>query len=285
MIQNFLLPDGTQLNKLGCGTWNMGDDKNLLQEEITTLRYGIEHGLNVIDTAEMYGDGRSEILVGQALSGLRDQVFLTSKFVPSHANSTALIKSCRASLKRLKTDYLDLYLLHWASSTPLIETIETLEYLKKEGLIRYWGVSNFDLPDMEVLCQTKGGRSSLTDQVLFNLNRREAEYRLVGYLEKNDMFATAYSPLGQGGSLLKNEVLAEIGKEHILSNGHHASAAQIALAWVLAQRNILAIPKAVRLDHMKANILAQEIVLTDQDYQKINNEFPPPVRQERLHII
>ncbi|MDF7673246.1 aldo/keto reductase [Acetobacteraceae bacterium ESL0709] len=265
--------NGLTVPRLGMGTWAIGDAPDKRQNEIEALRYGLDAGLRVIDTAEMYGNGRSEMLVGEAISDRRKDVFLTSKLLPSHASYDKAFEACERSLRHLKTDYLDLYLLHWRGSVPLKETVRAFDALKQQGMIKAWGVSNFDCDDMEELevispdCQT--------NQVLYNLEHRGIEFDLLPYDTDRKVITTAYSPLGQGKTLLQHPALRVIAARHTTALGP-ATPAQIALAWTLQKNTILVIPKASTPEHQKNNIAALEITLTDSDLAELNRAFPPP---------
>lgn len=274
--------NGLTVPCLGMGTWAMGDAPDKRQNEIEALRYGLEAGLSVIDTAEMYGNGRSEMLVGEAISGRRDKVFLTSKVLPSHASYDKTLESCERSLRHLKTDYLDLYLLHWRGSVALEETVRAFNVLKEQGLIRAWGVSNFDCADMEELEQVT--QDCQTNQILYNLEARGTEFDLLAYDENKKVVTTAYSPIGQGKDLLRHPALKVISSRHTTTLGP-ATPAQIALSWVLRRKNMLVIPKAATLEHQKQNIAALEITLTPTDLAELDKAFPPPSYKVPLAVI
>lgn len=276
--------NGQSVPALGMGTWNMGDDATRRSDEIASLRAGLDLGLNVIDTAEMYGNGRSENVVGEAIKGRRDEVFLVTKVLPSNASRQAAIKSCKTSLKRLGTDFIDLYLLHWRGSVPLEETIEAFEKLQEDGYIGSWGVSNFDVADMEELLDTRQGAACMTNQVLYCLEHRGIEFDLLDQDRASNLVTMAYSPLGQGGGMLRNQTLANIASQHKTSLGP-ASPAQIALAWVLRQPSVLAIPKAGSVKHLRENVAAQEIILTADDLSALDKAFAPPTRAVPLEVI
>ncbi|CDG40958.1 MULTISPECIES: aldo/keto reductase [Asaia] len=274
--------DGTTVPALGMGSWNIGDSTAGKTEEIASLRAGLDRGLKVIDTAEMYGNGRSERLVGEAISNRRSDVFLVSKVLPSNATFDGTIQSCQTSLKRLGTDHLDLYLLHWQGGVPLTETVEAFEALIEKGLIRRWGVSNFDTEDMQDL---EGVTSDCAaNQILYNLEARGVDYDLLARDRAAGIVTMAYSPLGQGGDLLASPVLAEIAREHETAAGP-ATPAQIALAWTLRNANVLSIPKAGTLRHLQENIAALSITLRDIDLARIDAHFPPPRRKTSLEMI
>ena len=232
------------LPQLGQGTWQMGDALPKRKAEIAAVRRGIELGMTVIDTAEMYGDGRSESLVGEAIQGLREQVYLVSKVLPSNASAKNTVRSCEATLKRLGVDTLDLYLLHWRGRHPLAETVQAFEQLQQQGKIQAWGVSNFDVDDMEGLFAVPGGSKCAANQVLYNPEYRGIEFDLLPWCQQHHVAVMAYSPVGQGGHLLQSPVLEKIGRAHRLS------AAQVALAWCVRQP-VLAIPKAGSVEHVE----------------------------------
>jgi len=274
--------DGTSVPALGMGSWNIGDSTATRAEEIASLRAGLDAGLSVIDTAEMYGSGRSERLVGEAIRGRRDEVFLISKVLPSNASYEKTLRSCEASLDRLGTDRLDLYLLHWRGGVPLEETVEALTHLQTQGMIRRWGVSNFDTEDMQELDVL--GADCAANQILYNLEARGVEFDLLAHDRAEGIVSIAYSPLGQGGALLGDDILADIAKNHETSSGP-ASPAQIALAWTLRQPNLLAIPKAGSRAHMCENIAALDLVLRDEDQARLDARFAPPRRKTPLEMI
>src|SRR5262245_53860090 len=192
------LPSGERVPALGMGTWKMGDDSRQRAEEIATLRLGIDRGLTLIDTAEMYGEGRAEELIAEAIDGRRDKVFLVSKVYPHNASRRGAVVACEHSLRRLKTDRIDLYLLHWRGDVSLAETMAAFTALQEAGKIRHYGVSNFDHADMEELHSVKGGAAVATNQVLYNLERRGIEWDLLPWQRERDIPTMAYSPVGQG---------------------------------------------------------------------------------------
>ncbi|MDO7841728.1 aldo/keto reductase [Sphingomonas immobilis] len=253
---------------LGQGTWNMGERSQSRDDEIRALRVGIELGMTLIDTAEMYGDGATETLVGEAIAGLRDQVFLVSKAYPQNASRDRLARACEASLRRLGTDRLDLYLLHWRGRIPLSETVEAMEALRRDGKIRHWGVSNLDTDDMIELLSA-GGAVCVADQILYNLTRRGPEHALIPWLEQHDMAVMAYSPVEQG-RLIGDQKLATIAAEAQLTPG------QLALAWTLRQPNLVAIPKASDVTHVRENRAAADVVLDRVTLDKLDAVFRAP---------
>lgn len=281
-MKTVTLRNGVTVPALGMGTWNIGDNAARRSDEIESLRQGLEAGLRVVDTAEMYGNGRSEELVGEAIADVREDVYLVSKVVPSNASYDGVRKACRRSLKHLDTDWLDLYLLHWRGGTPLEETIRAFEDLKDDGLIRGWGVSNFDVDDMEEIESLSG--NCLVNQVLYNLEHRGTEFDLLDHDLSTDTVTMAYSPLGQGGELLEHPALKDVASRHETSQGP-ADPAQIALAWVLRRPNVMAIPKAGSPKHVAGNLASLEITLTDADLKTLDSAFPPPKRKVSLAMI
>jgi diketogulonate reductase-like aldo/keto reductase len=276
-MNSIRFPDGTQVPALGQGTWMMAEQPAQRADELAALRAGIELGLTLIDTAEMYADGESERLVGEALRGIREQVFLVSKAYPQNASHQRLPQACEASLKRLGTDRLDLYLLHWRGRVPLVETVEAMEKLVAAGKILRWGVSNLDTPDLQELVNA-GGTACAADQVLYNLTRRGPEYDLLPWLAGRNIPVMAYSPIEQG-RLLANVRLREVAAE--LS----ATPAQVALAWVLRQGQIMAIPKAGTVAHVQENRAAAELHLSASDLAALEVAFPRPSKRLPLEML
>ena len=254
---------------LGQGTWEMGEDPSRRSDEIDSLRRGLDLGLTVIDTAEMYGDGTAETLVGKAITGRRDEVFLVSKVYPYHASRSGVVQACEHSLRRLQTDRLDLYLLHWPSSHPIEETIEGFEALTADGRILRWGVSNFDLSALQHTVGASGGAGCATNQVLYNLQHHGIEFDLLRWMTGHGMPLMAYSPIDRG-TLVGASTLTAIAEKH------SATPAQIALAFVLAHDNVLAIPKASSPRHLKANAAALDLHLDAEDLHAIDQAFSPP---------
>lgn len=272
------LPSGEAVPVLGQGTWMMGEDRSRAADEVAALRLGLDLGVTLIDTAEMYGSGGAEKVVGEAIAGRRDDVFLVSKVLPSNASRNGVIRACEASLRRMHTDRIDLYLLHWRGGVPLSETIAVFEELRQSGKIRHWGVSNFDADDMEEMSRLSRGGNAQSNQVLYNLTRRGIEFDLLPWSRERGMPIMAYSPVEQG-ALAGNKGLAGIAARH------DATAAQIALAWGMAQPGVIAIPKATRLEHVRQNAAARNITLTTQDLAELDSLFPPPVRKRPLEMI
>jgi diketogulonate reductase-like aldo/keto reductase len=272
------LPSGEKVPVLGQGTWHMGEDPKHRPYEIAALQLGIKLGMTLIDTAEMYGDGAAEELIGEAIERRRKEVFLVDKVLPQNATRIGTVAACDRSLLRLGTDQIDLYLLHWRGSVPLAETVAGFEDLMRAGKIRYWGVSNFDVADMEELMSVPGGSAVATNQVLYNLTRRGIEYDLLPWCEEHNIPIMAYSPVEQG-RLLTDPALIAIGELH------NATPAQIALAWVLRQERVIAIPKAGTPEHVKENRRAVDIELTEADLDELDRVFPPPTSKVPLEMI
>jgi len=270
--------DGTTVPALGQGTWEIGDDPARADTEQRALAHGIDLGLTLIDTAEIYGNGRSERLVGEVIAGRRDEVFLVSKVRPDNASEMKMMLSCEKSLERLGTDRLDLYLLHWSGRVPLDETIAAFEELVDEGMIVRWGVSNLDLRSMEKLEALEGGDACAANQLLYNLGSRGVEFDLLPWMQSRDMPMMAYSPLGRGG-LLEHPLILDIADRHA------ASPAQVALAAVLRQDGVIAIPKASSVEHVEANAAALDIQFDAEDIERLDHDFPPPTTSQALDII
>ena len=264
--------------RLGQGTWNMGDSAARRKEELAALRAGIELGMTLIDTAEMYGDGRSESLVAQAIAGMRDRVFLVSKVLPSNASRKGVVRSCEASLKRLQTGNLDLYLLHWSGSYALEETVRGFEDLLATGKIRAWGVSNLDLAEMKQLAALPGGKACVTNQLLYNLSRRGIEFDLLPWCLKQGISVMAYSPVEQG-RILGNKALKQVAQRL------GATPAQVALAWALRQDGVVAIPKAGSVAHVRENRKALDLMLDAEALQALDAAFPPPTKARPLEML
>jgi diketogulonate reductase-like aldo/keto reductase len=272
------LRGGEEVPALGQGAWNIGDDRGRRAEEIAALQAGIDLGLALIDTAEMYGEGRSEELVGEAIRGRRDDVFLVSKVYPHNASRKGAVQACERSLKRLGTDRLDLYLLHWRGSIPFAETLEAFMRLQEAGKIRHYGVSNLDLDDMEELWAEPGGDGVQTNQLLYNLTRRGIEFDLLPRLREAKVPVMAYSPIEQA-RLLANRKLVSFAGDCGLTP------AQAALAWLLARDDVIAIPKAGSRAHVKENAAALQVTLSDDQRQALDALFPPPKRRVPLEML
>jgi len=277
-IRTLKLPSGETVPVLGQGTWKMGEDRRRRADEVAALKLGLDLGITLIDTAEMYASGGAEEVVAEAIAGRRDETFLVSKVLPSNASRAGVKRACESSLKRLATDRIDLYLLHWPGSVPLSETVAAFEALKTEGKIRHWGVSNFDTDEMEDLVGMPNGGNVQTNQVLYNLSRRGPEFDLAPWCVKRGIPLMAYSPVEQG-ALARNARLEAVAARH------NATAAQIALAWVMAQEGVIAIPKAGRQEHVRQNAAALDIKLTAEDLADLDRAFPPPTRKRGLEMI
>ena len=270
-----LLPGGRTPASLGLGTWHMGETRAAKAAEIAALRAGIEAGLSVIDTAEMYGNGGAEEVVGEAIAGTRDSLFIVTKVLPHNASRDGTAAACEASLKRLKTDRIDLYLLHWRGSHPLAETVAGFEALQAQGKIGAWGVSNFDLPDMLELAKVSGACAA--NQVLYHLGSRGIEWQLLPAAQHAGIVTMAYCPLGQG-SLMGDATLAAMARKH----GVAASA--IALAWLLSKPQVMAIPKSAKVERVRGFAQALKVKLDAGDFAVLDKAFPPPRRKEALDM-
>lgn len=271
------------LPAIGQGTWYMGESRSQSAAEVAALRAGVEQGLTLIDTAEMYADGGAEEVVGEALKGIRDKVFLVSKVYPWNAGGKKAIAACEASLRRLGTDHLDLYLLHWRGNYSLAETVEVMETLIAQGKIARWGVSNLDIDDVQELWQVDGGQQCATNQVLYHLASRGIEYDLLPWCQQQSLPVMAYCPLAQAGrlrnGLLNNNAVLDI------AHTHNASAAQILLAWVISHQGVMAIPKASSVAHVKENAAALNITLSADELAKLDRAFPAPQRKMPLDVV
>lgn len=280
----FLTQSGMPVGRIGQGTWYLGEKPSAFARECRALRAGVEAGMNLIDTAEMYGEGAAERLVGEAIQGLeREKLYLVSKVYPFHASRRDIFRCCEASLQRMRTDYLDLYLLHWRGTIPFAETVSCMEELKARGLIRAWGVSNLDREDMEELFLADSGNNCHTDQVLYHLGCRGIEYDLLPWLRERGIPAMAYCPLAQAG-LLRNGLLHSRAVRSVAEQ-HSASACQILLAFLLAQEWIVPIPRASREEHTLENASAVKIQLTAEDLLVLNQAFPAPGHKTMLDIV
>jgi diketogulonate reductase-like aldo/keto reductase len=270
------LPDGTTIPVFGMGTWHMGESRGAFDAEVLALRRGLELGISLIDTAEMYGSGGAEEVVGEAIAGRRDATYLVSKVLPSNASRQRTVRACEESLRRLGTDRLDLYLLHWRGGTPLEETVRAFEDLRAAGKILRWGVSNFDADDMTELAGISP--DCAINQVLYNLTRRGIEFDLLPWQQQRSIPAMAYSPIEQG-LLAADEVLAGIAR------AHDATPAQVALAWVMDRPGVIAIPKTSNPGRVAENLAAVGLRLTDADRSALDAAFPPPRRRQPLEMI
>ena len=276
-MKKLQMPSGREIPLLGQGTWRMGEKASQKKAEIDALRLGLDLGMSLIDTAEMYGEGGAEKVVAEAISGRRDEIFLVSKVYPFNASYRGVISACDRSLSRLKTNYLDLYLLHWRGSVPLSETLRGLQHLQQAGKILDYGVSNFDLDDMEEAMSLSGGNDIAANQVLYNLMRRGIEWDLLPWCKKRNIPIMAYSPVEQKAFVNHSQLKA-------ISSRHKATTTQIALSWLLHQDNIIAIPKATNPKHIKENHAAWNIKLTEEDIIEIDRVFEPPSRKMSLAI-
>ncbi len=263
-----------EMARLGQGSWHMGEDRTRRAQEVAALRLGLDLGMTLIDTAEMYAEGGAEEVVGEAIAGRRDEVFLVSKVYPHNASRAGVQGACRRSLKRLGVERIDLYLLHWPGGTPIEETVEGFERLRGDGSIGAWGVSNFDVDEMETLPP-----GCFTNQVLYNLEARGVEFDLLPWCQAQGMPVMAYSPVGQGGQMLRNRALSEVASRH------GATPAQIALAWTLRAPGVVAIPKAADPVHVRENAEAVSIVLTEADLAALDAAFPPPRGKQSLAML
>jgi diketogulonate reductase-like aldo/keto reductase len=272
------LPAGEAVPVLGQGTWMMGEDTRRRADEVAALRLGLDLGMTLIDTAEMYGNGGAEEVVAEAIAGRRDEVFLVSKVLPENSSRRGTIAACERSLRRLATDRIDLYLLHWRGSPPLRETLEAFDALVRAGKIRHWGVSNFDAADMAELAHLPAGAAVATNQVLYNLTRRGIERDLVPWCRERRLPIMAYSPLEQT-RLLGRPALADV------AGRHGATPAQVALAWLLRRDGVIAIPKATTLAHVRDNRAALDLRLTEQDVAALERAFPPPAGPRPLEML
>ncbi|MFC3994220.1 aldo/keto reductase [Actinoplanes siamensis] len=278
MIRRIVLPSGEKIPVLGQGTWHLAEVREQREAEIAALRLGLELGMTLIDTAEMYAEGETERLVGDAIGGRRDQVFLISKVLPSHASHQGTIDACTASLRRLKTDRLDMYLLHWRGSVPLRQTIEAFVELKERGWIRHWGVSNFDVMDLIELWRIPSGPDAQTDQVLYNLAHRSPEYNLLPWCREQDLPVMSYSPMDQG-DLLSHPAVRGVAERNDITP------AQVALAWVLRQPLVCAIPKSGSAARVQQNAAAAAIRLSPEDLTELDLAFPPPIKARPLETL
>ena len=277
-MKRVALPCGETVPALGQGTWHMGEEPGLRAREIDALRHGIDLGLTLIDTAEMYGDGAAESLVGEAIQGRRDRVFLVSKVYPHNASRRKMQAACNESLKRLRVDAIDLYLLHWPGTVPIAETVASFEDLKRAGKIRHWGVSNLDLDQMMSLRSVAGGAGAQVDQLLYNLGRRGIEWDLLPWLRAHGIPVMAYSPIEQGRLLREPALVALAGRLGI-------TPAQVAIAWLLAKDDVIAIPKTASRQRLEENARALDLSLTPGDLRELDAMFPPPSGPTPLEML
>ena len=272
------LPSGERVPAFGQGTWHMGEDRRRAAEETAALKLGIDLGMTLIDTAEMYGSGAAEEIVAEAAQGKRDRLFIVSKVLPHNASQKGVVAACERSLKRLKTDRIDLYLLHWRGSVPLAETLAGFARLQRDGKIRHHGVSNFDLDDIEEWVGLTGGEGVAANQILYNLQRRGPEWELIPWCHERRIAIMAYTPLGQG-RMLQHKALAEIAARR------DATAAQVALAWLLRKDGMMVIPKATSQQHVRENRGALDLRLTADDLAALDRAFPPPKGRAALGML
>jgi len=277
-MNTVILPSGKRVSALGLGTWHLGENRATRTEEIATLRLGLDLGCTLIDTAEMYGEGRSEELVAEAIEGRRDQIFLVSKVFPHNASRKGAVAACERSLARLRTDRIDLYLLHWRGNVPLAETIEAFVALQKAGKIHHFGVSNLDLADMQELWSVPGGPAVATNQLLYNLARRGIEWDLLPWLRERRIPIMAYSPIEQA-KLTLNPKLVDFARHHGMTP------AQAGLAWLLAHDDVIVIPKTGRRDRLKENIGSLDQRLTQAQLAELDRLFPPPTGPHPLEML
>ena len=279
-VRTVALPGGEEIPVLGVGTWGLAERPRHRREEIAALQMAVDLGMTVIDTAEMYAGGAAEELIAEALGHRRREIFVVSKVLPQHATRRGTVSACEASLRRLNTDHLDLYLLHWRGTVPLDETLAAFEGLERQGKIRHWGVSNFDVDDMEevVSLTANAGSNVASNQVLYNLTRRGIEYDLLPWCRKRGIPIMAYSPIERGR-------LANDATVKAIARRLDATPAQVALAWVLQQQGVIAIPKAAQVEHVREDRGALEIQLSSEDMNELDDAFPPPTRKTPLEMI
>ena len=277
-MREIILTSGRTVPALGLGTWRMGERKASAAREIAALKLGLDLGMALIDTAEMYGDGGAEEIVGDAIAARRDDVFVVSKVYPHNAGRKSAIAACERSLRRLRTDRLDLYLLHWPGSIPLAETVDAFERLRADGKIAHWGVSNFDRDAMDRLAALPQGGHCTTNQVLYHLGERGIEWDLLPWMRKFNMPVMAYCPLGEG-ALLRNRRLTTI------ATAVGVTPAQIALAWLLHAQDVIAIPASADLEHVRDNRAAADLVLEPSTLAALDAAFPPPTASSRLAVV
>jgi diketogulonate reductase-like aldo/keto reductase len=283
MIRSLSLPSGRSMPVLGQGTWGMGEKRAEFGAEVAALKLGLDLGVTLIDTAEMYGEGGAETVVAEAIAGRRDGVFLVSKVYPHNASRRGAVAACERGLKRLKTDRLDVYLLHWRGNVPLAETLEAFAMLKRDGKILDYGVSNFDTDEMEEAAALPGGDAVATNQVLYNLMNRGIEWDLAPWCRSRSVPVMAYSPFVSAPPAL-TRLLGNFTLKTVAAR-HNATPAQIALAWLLHQPGVIAIPKAVQQDHVRTNRAAHDIALAPDDLKELDGAFPPPRKKVRLAML
>ena len=279
----FITVSGAKAGPIGQGTWFLGENRATHTQEEKSLRAGVEAGMTLIDTAEMYGSGKAEELVGDAIRGLdREKLFLVSKVYPFNAGRNNIFTCCEDSLSRMNTDYLDLYLLHWRGSIPFSETVECMEELKDRGLIRNWGVSNLDVEDMEELFRVRDGKNCATDQVLFHLGSRGVEFDLLPWLQQRQIPLMAYCPLAQAGSLRRGLLASPAVRE--VAAAHGASPSQVLLAFLLSHPGVVPIPRTGHAAHAQENAAAAQITLSPDELALLNKAYPAPTKKTRLDM-
>jgi diketogulonate reductase-like aldo/keto reductase len=278
VLPRVILPDGESVPAFGLGTWHMGEDRRRAAEETAAVKLGVELGMTLVDTAEMYGNGGAEEVVAAATAGIRERLFIVSKVLPYNASQKGVVDACERSLKRLKTDRIDLYLLHWRGSVPLAETLEGFARLQRGGKIRHHGVSNFNTDDMKEWVSLSGGDTVASNQILYNLSRRGPEFELIPWCRERRISIMAYSPLEQG-RMLGNRGLQQVAQRY------NATPAQVALAWLLRQDGMIMIPKATRPEHVRENRAALDLRLADEDLAALDRAFPPPKGRTPLGML
>lgn len=283
MADKTVLLAGQRLPAIVQGTWYMGEDASARREEAMALRAGVDCGLTLIDTAEMYAEGGAEEVVGDAIRGIRDRVFVVSKVYPWNAGGSNMAAACEASLRRLGTDHLDLYLLHWRGNYSLLDTVTAMEKLVAQGKIRHWGVSNLDYADMQELWQVKGGEVCAANQVLYHLASRGIEYDLLPWCQQHSMPVMAYCPLAQAGRLRSG--LFSNPTVEAIADAHRATVAQVLLAWVIRQHGIMAIPKAATVKHVEENAAALALTLSEEEQALLDSAFPAPGHKTALDVV
>ncbi|MCP4769279.1 MAG: aldo/keto reductase [Gammaproteobacteria bacterium] len=276
-MRQIKLPSGNAMPVFGIGTWRMGEQLECRQAEVDVIRAALDLGITLIDSAEMYGEGGAEEVIGEAIRGRRDDLFLVSKFYPHHASRAGVIEACERSLRRMHCDHIDLYLLHWRGAIPLSQTFEALHELQRDGRIRDFGVSNFDIDDLQAIPAADQTRLGC-NQVFYNLAQREVEWQVAAWCRQRGTPIMAYSPLDQGGALLHSPVLAEVGARH------SASAAQVALAWLLHQPDTVVIPKSAHPRRIAENLAALDISLSNEDLSELDDAFAAPSRAVRMQM-
>src|SRR3954453_13318166 len=278
ILPTVTLPGGETVPAFGLGTWHMGEDRRRAADETAAVRLGIELGMTLIDTAEMYGNGHAEEIVAEASRGMRDRLFIVSKVLPYNSSRNGVVEACERSLARLKTDHIALYLLHWRGSLPLADTLAGFDRLQREGKILHHGVSNFGTEDMREWIRLEGGETVAANQILYNLSRRGPEFELIPWCRERGIAIMAYSPLEQG-RMLNNRALREVAA------GHNATPAQVALAWLLRQDGMIVIPKATKLDHVRETRPAADLLLTEDHLGALDRAFPPPASRTPLGML